>query len=227
MDTTSAAEEHAEHRWPVSIALVLALSLYAFTPPTVVPRYLLIGVVLLIFIPLLVLNPRRFRRETRWSRWLSIALAAVLTVSNQINVISVVITLVDGKADGAQVLLTALQVWITNVVAFALVYWELDRGGPISRGTQARRNLPGADFKFPQDEDGDTVREVQLRSSQKSDWRPGYIDYLYMSVTNMMAFSPTDVMPLTSRAKLLMMLESITGFILLALVISRAVNILA
>jgi uncharacterized membrane protein len=227
VDATRAAEEHAEHRWPVSIALVLALSLYAFTPSTIVPRYLLIGIVVLIFIPLLVLNPRRFRRETRWSRWLSIILAVILTVSNQINVISVIGTLINGKAAGPEVLLTALQVWITNVVAFALVYWELDRGGPISRGMQPRELLPRADFKFPQDEDGDTVREVQLQSSQKSDWRAGYIDYLYMSVTNMMAFSPTDVMPLTSRAKLLMMLESMTGFILLALVISRAVNILA
>ena len=227
MATTSAAEQHAEHRWPVSIAITLALVLYAFTPPTVVPRYLLITVAVLIFIPLLILNPRRLNRETRWSRWLSITLAAVLTVANQINVISVIGTLINGKAAGSEVLLTALQVWITNVVAFALVYWELDRGGPISRGTQPRELLPRADFKFPQDEDGDSVREVRLESSEKSDWRAGYVDYLYMSVTNMMAFSPTDVMPLTTRAKLLMMLESLTGFVLLALVISRAVNILA
>jgi uncharacterized membrane protein len=71
------------------------------------------------------------------------------------------------------------------------------------------------------------VREVRLESSERADWRPGYIDYLYMSVTNMMAFSPTDVMPLTTRAKLLMMLQSMTGFVLLALVIARAVNIVA
>jgi uncharacterized membrane protein len=227
MQASRAAERHAEQRWPASIAIVIALALYALTPATIVPRDLLIGVAVLIFIPLFALNPHRLSRETTWSRWLSISLAVVLTVANQINVVSVVGTLLSGKAAGPAVLLTALQVWITNVVAFALVFWELDRGGPVSRGTLARELLPVADFKFPQDEDGDSVREVRLESSERADWRPGYIDYLYMSVTNMMAFSPTDVMPLTTRAKLLMMLQSMTGFVLLALVIARAVNIVA
>lgn len=227
MQVSRVAERHAEQRWPAFIAIVIALALYALTPPTIVPRELLIGVAVLIFIPLFMLNPHRLNRQTTWSRGLSISLAVVLTLANQVNVVSVVGLLISGKAAGSVVLLTALQVWVTNVVAFALIYWELDRGGPVARGTEIRERLPPADFKFPQDEDGNSVREVQLESSERADWRPGFVDYLYMSVTNMMAFSPTDVMPLTTRSKLLMILQSMTGFVLLALVIARAVNILA
>jgi uncharacterized membrane protein len=78
-----------------------------------------------------------------------------------------------------------------------------------------------------QDDDADAVTEVKNQSSELADWRPGFIDYLYLSLTNMTAFSPTDTMPLSARAKILMGVQSVCGFILLALVIARSVNILA
>ncbi|MBC7594858.1 MAG: DUF1345 domain-containing protein [Kineosporiaceae bacterium] len=164
--------------------------------------------------PLIAFNPRRLTREASWSRWLSIALAILLTVANQITVVLTITQLLNGHARGSAVLLTSLQVWVSSIIAFGLVYWELDRGGPI-----ARRHLwdtTEADFRFPQT-DG---------KNGTTTWRPVYLDYLYVALTNMMAFSPTDTMPLTVRAKLIMGYQSLAGFILLALVISRAVNIL-
>jgi hypothetical protein len=106
------------------------------------------------------------------------------------------------------------------------VYWELDRGGPVSRTQRERKDLPCADFRFPQDEDHDAILEVAKGSSAKSGWVPSLVDYLYMSVTNSSAFSPTDTMPLSTRMKVLMALQSTSALILSLLVISRGVSVL-
>ncbi len=217
----------AEARWPAFASLIVMLVLYALTPAEFVPRLVLIGIAVLMFIPLIVLNPHRLTRETSWSRWLSISLGLVLVAGNLVDMGSLIFDLVSGSTLGYLILLTALQVWVANIVAFAIVYWEMDRGGPVSRGRQTRDKLGRPDFKFVQDDDADSVTEVRDQSSELSDWRPGFIDYLYLSLTNMTAFSPTDTMPLSSRAKMLMGLQSVCGFILLALVIARSVNILA
>ncbi|HEY4224644.1 MAG TPA: DUF1345 domain-containing protein [Pseudolysinimonas sp.] len=207
--------ESPEHRWPAVAAVVVAVVIYTFLPPSFigVPRWILPTIATLMTIPLIVLNPHHFTQETRWSRWLSIALTAVLVVFNQVEVIGILKELLGGTAHGQTVLLNAAQVWATDIIAFGLAYWELDGRGPVSR------RLPGdpeaRDFRFPQE---DTGRPVA--------WRPAFFDYLYFSLSNMMAFSPTDVMPFTTRAKALMGLQAITGFALLALVIARAVNIL-
>jgi uncharacterized membrane protein len=217
----------AEARWPAFASLIVMLLLYGLTPTEFVPRLVLIGIAVLMFIPLLVLNPHRLSRETSWSRWLSISFALVLVAGNLADMGSLIFDLVSGSTLGYRILLTALQVWAASIVAFAIVYWEMDRGGPVSRGTQPRDKLGRPDFKFVQDDDADSVTEVRNQSSQIADWRPGFIDYLYLSLTNMTAFSPTDTMPLSARAKILMGVQSLCGFILLALVIARSVNILA
>ena len=103
-------------------------------------------------------------------------------------------------------------------IAFAVVFWEIDRGGPYARRFEGVRDDAPMDFRFPQ-EDGSPGLDPR--------WRPEFFDYLYFSLSSMMAFSPTDVMPLTRRAKALMGYESLTGFVLLALVIARAVNIIS
>jgi hypothetical protein len=90
---------------------------------------------------------------------------------------------------------------VTNIIIFGLAFWEMDRGGAVARTQQSRAELAAADFRFPQDEDADAVREVRMRSSEKSDWVPSFLDYLYVSVTNSTAFSPTDTMPLSPRAR--------------------------
>jgi len=123
-------------------------------------------------------------------------------------------------------LLAALQVWLVNIIGFALLYWELDRGGPVSRSTADRKKLPAADWRFSQDENDDASDEVARGASKTSDWRPRFVDYLYLSTTNSTAFSPTDTMPLSPRAKLLMSAESIEALMVSILVIARGVSLL-
>ena len=112
------------------------------------------------------------------------------------------------------------------MLVFALAFWELDRGGPVTRIRVTHPRLPAADFRFPQDEDHDAIAEVARRSSANTGWTPGFIDYLYVSVTNSSAFSPTDTMPLSARAKLLMAVESVSALTLSVLVVSFGVGLL-
>lgn len=218
----------AEHRLPPVLALLLALTLYLLLPSSVLPLWLRLAVVtigIVLLIPVIALNPHRLRRQTKWSRFLSVGQSLALMAVNQYAMVHLIIQLVTEKnTDGPSLLLAAVQVWVTNVIAFALVYWELDRGGPVARRHDKRSDLPFADFRFPQDEDHDSIVEVAARSSEKLDWMPSFIDYLYFSGTNSMAFSPTDTMPLSPRAKSLMLAEAFGGFILLALVIANAVG---
>jgi len=208
----------AEHRLPALIAAAIALALFAAVPPGVgvLPVWLVPAAGALALLPSILINPKRLNRETTWSRWIGIGFALGLTALNQVHVVLLIIELVNGSANGPSVLLTALLVWITNVLAFSLVYWELDRGGPVARRLGESGRTARQDFRFPQQDNPEGVEG----------WRASYLDYAYVSTTNMMAFSPTDAMPLTIRAKGLMAYQAFTGFVLLALVISRAVNIL-
>ena len=218
-----------EWRWPPVLAILVALALYGTLPSDVpgVLRAIVVVVGVLLVVPVVLLNPRRLDRETRWSRGISIAQVLLLLLANQVALGIVIHALLTAEhEDGPHVLLATLQVWVTNVIAFGLAYWELDRGGPVSRRIRPRVQLPHADFRFPQDEDADGVREVAIGSSEHSGWVAAFVDYLYFSLTNSMAFSPTDVMPLTTRAKALMALESFVAFVILALVIARAVSLL-
>lgn len=222
-------KDRAEHRWPAVGALLVALALYALLPSSFFPqlRYAVVGIGLVLLIPIVAINPIRLHRQTRWSRWLSVGQTLLLLVANQVALVQLIILLVTAaRDDGPTLLLAALQVWITNVIVFALLFWELDRGGPVSRTQTERPKLPEADFRFPQDEDHDAVDEVAARSSAKSNWTASFLDYLYFSGSNSMAFSPTDAMPLSHRAKALMGIESFAGFVILALVIARAVSLL-
>ncbi|MBC7517889.1 MAG: DUF1345 domain-containing protein [Microbacteriaceae bacterium] len=207
-----------EHRWPAATGTLLVLVLSAFLPESFqfVPPWLIPALGVVVLLPLVFLNPQRLDRETAWSRWLSIGFAIGLTLVNQVYIVLIVQHLVNGTAKGSSILLTALQVWVTNAVAFALLYWELDRGGPIARRTATINDDHQKDFRFPQQE----------QDANGDGWRAGFVDYAYFSLTNMMAFSPTDVMPLSQRAKALMGYQALTAFVILALVISRAVNIL-
>ncbi len=185
------------------------------------------GLELILFIPLLLANPRRMNRQNRLLRRLSIALLLLIAVSNLAALILLIRSLIIGQATaGGQLLGAAGQVWFTNVLVFALAFWELDRGGPITRLRVERPRLPTADFRFPQDEDHDAVSEVARRSSAKSGWAPRFLDYFYVSVTNSSAFSPTDTMPLSARAKLLMAVQSVSALTVSVLVVSFGVGLL-
>ena len=219
----------AEHRWPAFGAILVALTLYALLPSSFLPvlRYTVVGIGVLLLIPVFLLNPLRMAKETGWSRVFSIAFTGLLAAANAVALVQLVMQLVAGdKDDGTTLVLAALQVWTTQIIVFGLIFWELDRGGPVARTQLAREKLPEADFRFPQDENGDAVVEVALRSSKKADWTANFVDYLYYSISNSMAFSPPDAVPLTNRAKILTALEAFGAYVLLVLVIARAVSLL-
>jgi len=226
-DSTPRRRTHeGEHRVPPALAVVVAIAVYALLPSSllVLPRVVVPAVEVALLVALVVTNPVRLVRQTRWSRATSLALAALLVLTNLVSLGILVGTLTSAQTDGGALLLGAMQVWVTNVIGFALLYWELDRGGPVARRERARDDLPPADWRFSQDEDDDTVDEVRAGSSALSGWVPVFVDYLYMSLTNSSAFSPTDTMPLSSRAKLLMGVEATAALLTSLLVIARAVG---
>ncbi len=147
----------------------------------------------------------------------AVILLGLLATANLVGIALVLGSLVSGNRHltGPQLLASALVVLFVNVITFALVYWELDSGGPVSRALADSRRAP--DFQFPQDEN------PQLAGTS---WSPALNDYLYVAVTNSIAFSPTDAMPLTHRAKLFMGIESLIAAVTVLVVAARAVNIL-
>jgi uncharacterized membrane protein len=148
---------------------------------------------------------------------LGLLLIAVVSLANAVSVVRLVGALVGGTGtENAAALLTSGGViWLTNVLTFAVWYWELDRGGPADRATGVD---PYPDFLFPQ---------MSSPELAPRDWEPVFADYLYVSFTNATAFSPTDTLPLSRWAKLAMMLQSAVSLATAALVIARAVNVLA
>lgn len=165
---------------------------------------------------LLVGLGRLVRHDRR--REIVIALLALVWVFNVLGLLVLVVSLVSHSGvhmTGRQLLVTGGIVWLTDAIAFGLAFWELDCGGPLARALAATRAKP--DFQFPQDENPELARDG---------WAPRLWDYLYMSLTNSIAFSPTDAMPLTRQAKTLMAAESMLSAVTILLVAARAVNIL-
>lgn len=181
------------------------------------PRWLLPVVELGFLAALAIANPFRLDRESAILRMLSIGLVAVATLATFWSAGRLVVLVIQGGGHQrpGQVLLSGAVIWLTNVFVFALWYWELDRGGPAARAN-ARQIHP--DFLFPQ---------MTLPEVTPKDWEPTFVDYLYLSFTNAAAFSPTDTMPLARWAKLAMMAQAAVSITVVALVIARAVNILA
>ena len=144
-----------------------------------------------------------------------VALLGLLVASNLAALGIVVTALVRGEElSGPELLLTGLVVWLTNTIVFGLLFWELDAGGPVGRAEHGRAH---PDFQFPQDENPELAA---------AGWRPHLGDYLYVALTNGIAFSPTDAMPLTRPAKGLMAAGSLISMVAILLVAARAVNVL-
>jgi uncharacterized membrane protein len=207
-----------EPRWPPLLAVVVAIALQIVLPNTVIqglgPRWLIPALEGVLLVALLITNPHRVDREESNLRLLSLAMIAVITIANVVALGELIRALLDSTHTGGRTLVFAsVPIWITNVIAFGLWYWELDRGGVTARMLDNHRR---PDFLFPQ---------MTLPGSAPG-WTPSFVDYLYTSFTNATAFSPTDTMPLTAGAKLLMMVQSMASLLTVALVISRAVNIL-
>ena len=214
-----------ENRLPPACAVIVAVVVYALLPSAVLftNRLIIPTVEVLLLIALLVTNPRRMTRQTRWSRSASIVLSALLILTNVVA-LALLVSQITGGESGGDLLVAAMQIWLTNVIGFALLYWELDRGGPVVRREAQRQDLPDADWRFSQDENDDAVVEVSRGSSITSGWIPIFVDYLYLSLTNSSAFSPTDTMPLTSRAKMLMGLQATAALLTTLVVVAFAVG---
>ncbi|MER5549808.1 hypothetical protein ABT072_47310 [Streptomyces sp. NPDC002589] len=208
-----------EPRWTVTAVILAAVALQLTLPHRLIllhPAWALPALELALLIALVAGSPRRVEPRTRLMRYLGLTLAGVISVANGWAAVRLVGDLVSGRggADAVPLLLTGGAIWLTNVIVFALWYWEWDRGGPMAR-VQGQHEY--ADFLF-----------VQMQSPEVAppDWEPAFLDYLYLSFTNATAFSPTDVMPLSRWSKMLMMLQSSVSLVTVVLVVARAVNIL-
>jgi uncharacterized membrane protein len=207
-----------EPRWPVTLSVIAAVVLQTLLPNQLrfLPRGAEPALEAALLLGLIVANPVRIERRSRFVRMVSIVLIFLITLANATSAVLLIRAILDGKAGGVAgpLLATGAAVWATNVIAFALWYWEFDRGGPVHR---AHGTFQHPDMLFPQM----TVQELT-----PADWEPYFVDYLYTSFTNATAFSPTDVMPMARWAKLTMLVQSAVSLALGALVIARAVNIL-
>ena len=213
-----------------AVVVVAGLQLLASERVSVGPKLLAPGLELALLVPLSVgtaLTHRSAReadspaeaadvmRRARLMRLLSLSLTALVSLVNLGSLALLIRELLVGRGgEGPTLLLDATAIWLTNIIAFTLWFWSLDRQGA---AIQSVGESGPPDFLFPQ----------MLAEAQPSpDWRPRFIDYLYLAFTNATAFSPTDTMPLTGRAKLVMMLEASISLVTIAVVASRAVNIL-
>lgn len=207
-----------EARWPATLAVVVALVIDARLPDRLTPgpQFLVPALELILLMPLVVATPSRITHESRNLRGLSIALIALVNAANAASLILLVRFLLHGgQANGRALIRAGIGIWVTQVLVFALWYWEIDRGGPVAR-TQVEHGPP--DLLFPQMQD--PTLTVGL-------WWPQFWDYLYVSLTNSTAFSPTDTLPLTVKAKMIMSAQSLVSLTTIAIVGSRAVNILS
>jgi uncharacterized membrane protein len=202
---------------PVTCAIGVAIALEATLADRVAQlRWVFVVVSVLLVGIIAVANPRRAQERARLLRATMLFLIAVMGIGNIVSGAELVVDLVHatGIRDPGQLLLTGGAIWLTNVIVFSLGYWEFDRGGPLAR---ARRPIAAPDFVFPQMTERDLAPEG---------WRANYVDYLYLAFTNAMAFSPTDVMPMSRWAKITMLVQSLVSLVIAVLVIARAVNIL-
>ncbi len=207
-------------RWPASLAVLVVLALQLAVPPqiTELPRWLLPAIGIALLIPLVWMNPFHLRMDEPWLRYIELVLLAVLVLINAIYLVGMIAYLDTGHStDGAVLVKAALLIWVTNVVAFAVWYWEIDRGGPFARMPEHEHEEERADLLFPQ-------MTVDLPGWQG--WLPGFTDYLFVAFTAATAFSPTDTMPLTARTKALMGIQSGISLLTIAIIAARAVNVL-
>jgi uncharacterized membrane protein len=208
-----------EHRWPINLSVIVAIVLQLLLSPQFIepfPRYVMPVLEGALLIGLTIADPVRVERGGTAIRVATILQIVLITIANSASAALLIRAILDGQVGNhaTRLLSTGASIWVTNVIAFGLWYWEFDRGGPIAR-TQGTKRHP--DLMFPQ---------MVSPELAPPDWEPQFVDYLYLSFTNATAFSPTDVMPLARWAKLAMAVQSAVSLALAALVVARAVNIL-
>ena len=210
-------EHKGESRLPINVVVALVILMQLTLPKSLNISFpwFICGIEAALLVLINILEPRRVSSHSGTPRNLSLGLAAAMSAANLYSIARLINELLNGQVrDAKSLLITGGSIWLTNVIVFALWYWEFDRGGPGARAA-ATKSVP--DFMFPQMSDPDLAAPH---------WSSSFFDYLYISFTNSSAFSATDVLPLTRWAKALMLLQSVTSLIVVALVVARAVNIL-
>lgn len=207
-----------ESRWTPALVLlafmILNIAFRLWLPgqsPVRVPW--LVPAIEAVLLTLLIVGPASVSVSRMWIRRVSVSLVVVLVAAALWATVLLIHDLIDGTGvtnSPRELLASGAVVWLGNNLAFALLYWLMDGGGPVER---MRQRSP-VDFAFTQ----------QLSPEIDPGWRPVFLDYLHLGFTNATAFSPTDVMPLTLRAKYLMLVQSTVALALFGLVVARAVN---
>jgi hypothetical protein len=213
-------EEVGERRWPMAAAVLIAGSLRYFLPPQLRlhdARPLFAVVLVALIATLIIGDPGRIDRQRTWLRVLTGVLIGVITLVNAGSSVRLVYSIVQGEhftTNANTLLISGGVIWVTNVIAFGLWYWDLDRGGAAAR---AHGSDSSPAFVFPEMSSPELVR---------NGWYPSFVDYLHLSFNTAMAFSPTDVSAIKPWAKLMMMAEEAISLVVGILVVARAVNIL-
>jgi uncharacterized membrane protein len=206
--------------WPAQATVLAAIGLQVALPErlTAGPIWLVPALEGALLVGMFMATPRQLEREHPRRRRVALGLTALVSAANIYSLVALAHFLLhrstSGKGEGRELIISGMLIWLTNFLIFALWYWEMDRGGP---GKRAAGHDETPDFLFPQMSDD----RIEPR-----DWRPRFIDYLYVSLTNATAFSPTDTMPLSAAAKSTMGVQAIVSLVTLGLIVSRAVNIL-
>jgi uncharacterized membrane protein len=203
--------------WPVWLTVLGAIALQLALPSrlTVGPSWLTPALEGALLIGLSLTTPKVLEHEHPRRRAAAIGLIAIVSAANIFSLVELSKFLLHHQpSNGRELIISGMLIWLTNFLIFALWYWELDRGGP---GRRAAGHDAPPDFLFPQMSDD----RIEPRN-----WRPKFIDYLYVSLTNATAFSPTDTMPLSPMAKVPMGVQAVASLVTLGLIVSRAVNIL-
>jgi uncharacterized membrane protein len=203
--------------WPAQLSVLAAIVLQLLLPSrlTAGPSWLVPSLEGALLLGMFVVTPNVLEEEHPRRRRVALGLTAFVSAANIFSLGALTHHLLHHHvSDGRRLIVAGVLIWLTSFLIFALWYWEMDRGGP---GKRAEGNDGPPDFLFPQMSDD----RIEPR-----DWRPKYIDYLYVSLTNNTAFSPTDTMPLTPIAKCVMGVQSVVSLLTIGLIVSRAVNIL-
>ena len=208
-----------EPRWPALIAILAVGGLYLALPAnlTVGPRWLFPAIVIGLLIPT-VISHRTGKHNL--NKFFGFTVTGVVTLAMIVSVALLIKALPSHKESPTELLISAVSLWFTNILVFALWYWRLDAGGPHRRDSRAGH--PEGAFLFPQM----TMSPEAKASAEAELWTPNFIDYLFLSFNTSTAFSPTDVPVLARWAKVLMVLQSVVSLTVVVLLAARAVNIL-
>lgn len=221
LENRNARIKRLKNRWPVWLALLIVAILYEALPKIfyVGPRGLLFVLVIIIIIPLIISN---WRGHLRINRFFYLVANVLITFYMIMSIIRLIYAVFQGHIGPEHLLLSSVSLWVTNILVFALWYWNLDAGGPNQRDLKDKRKMPA--FLFPQ---------VQLMLIQRAElpseveqWEPNYIDYLFLSFNTSTAFSPTDTAVLSRWAKIMGMTQALISLTLVVMLAARAINVL-